>query len=301
MSSRFRVYKRVGASARCSTRFIYNDRMTKFRYAICNELYESWPVEKAIEHMAATGYQGVEVAPFTLGPDASSVSAKTRADYLRLVESAGMEIIGLHWLLAKTDGFYLTHPQREVRQRTTEYFIELAKLCRDLGGSLMVLGSPQQRNLLDGVSQEEAFGFAVEVISEALPAIEACGVTLALEPLGPQETDFMMTAEEGISLAKAIDSSSVRLHLDVKAMSTEAKPIEQVIRDSRDWTSHFHANDPNLRGPGMGEVEFEPIFAALRETGYAGWVSVEVFDYELGVEKLAGDSLAYMKSVEESM
>ena len=81
-------------------------------------------------------------------------------------------------------------------------------------------------------------------------------------------------------------------------MSSEAIPIEQVIRESRDWIAHFHANDPNLLGPGMGEVVFDPIFGALKEIAYDGWVSVEVFRYDPGIEAICEESMRYMREVE---
>ncbi|MEM7013527.1 MAG: sugar phosphate isomerase/epimerase family protein, partial [Verrucomicrobiota bacterium] len=187
-----------------------------------------------------------------------------------------------------------TTPDADVRQKTGEYLAELARMCADCGGEIMVLGSPLQRNLLEGVSHDQAMGFAAEVVGIAEPTFRERGVTLALEPLAPSEGDFLNTAELGIELAKMVDSPNVKLHLDVKAMSSESKPIDQVIRDSAEWMVHFHANDANLLGPGMGEIDFKPIFAALKEVGYDGWVSVEVFDYEPGAEKICKDSMDYM-------
>ena len=165
----------------------------------------------------------------------------------------------------------------------------------------MVLGSPFQRNLLPGVTHDEAMDYAAQVIRAAMPVLEDCGVTLALEPLGPKEGDFLNTAELGIQLAEMVNSPNCRLHLDVKAMSTESKPIPDIIRDSRDWIAHFHANDPNLLGPGMGEVAYEPIFGALKEIAYDGWVSVEVFDYSPGAETICTESLRYMREIEAAL
>ena len=265
------------------------------KFAICNETYQDWPLEKTFEHAREVGYTGIEFAPFTLGTDAMDVSESRRAEIRDLLEKYQLESIGLHWLLAKTEGYYLTSPEAAVRERTSEYMRELARLCRDLNGSVMVLGSPLQRNLLPNVTLDQAMDYAAEVIRAALPALEDHQVTLALEPLGPAEGDFMLTAESGIQLAQMIDSPQVRLHLDVKAMSSEEKPIPDIIKDSREYLAHFHANDPNKRGPGMGDVDFVPIFQALQEINYDGWVSVEVFDYEPGIEALTRDSLSYMQ------
>lgn len=266
------------------------------KFAICNETYQDWPLEKTFEHAREVGYTGIEFAPFTLGTDAMDVSESRRAEIRDLLEKYQLESIGLHWLLAKTEGYYLTSPEAAVRERTSEYMRELARLCRDLNGNVMVLGSPLQRNLLPNVTLDQAMDYAAEVIRAALPALEDHQVTLALEPLGPAEGDFMLTAESGIQLAQMIDSAQVRLHLDVKAMSSEEKPIPDIIKDSREYLTHFHANDPNKRGPGMGDVGFVPIFQALQEINYDGWVSVEVFDYEPGIEALTRDSLSYMQN-----
>jgi Sugar phosphate isomerases/epimerases len=124
---------------------------------------------------------------------------------------------------------------------------------------------------------------------------------LALEPLSPIETDVLTTAAETCQLIEAIGSPHVRLHLDVKAMASEDLPIPEIIHASAAQLEHFHANDVNLQGPGFGAIEFGPIFRALQEISYSGWVSVEVFDYTPGAERLASESISYMQRVEAEL
>jgi len=267
------------------------------KFAICNETFVDWPFEKAFECARQAGYTGIEIAPFTIDPDATKISAARREQVRRQAEQAGLEVVGLHWLLAKTEGYHLTSPMPAVRRETAAYLQELARLCRDLGGRVLVFGSPHQRNLAEGVSEADGMAYAAEVLREAMPVCEECDVVLAVEPLGPAEGNFLLTAEKGIELARMVDSPRCKLHLDCKAMSTETKSFDQILRDSREWLVHFHANDPNMLGPGMGDLDFRPIFSALREIGYDGWVSVEVFDYEPGAERIARASMEYMQRV----
>lgn len=271
------------------------------KFAICNETFRDWPFEKAFSFARELGYTGIEFAPFTMRDNVCDISADQRAQVVRQLEENDLQAVGLHWLLAKTEGLYLTSPEVSVRRRTSEYLSELAKFCRDLGGKIMVLGSPQQRNLLPGVTIEEGMEYAADVIRGALPALEDCQVTLAVEPLGSQEGDFLVTTDDGIRLAALVDSPQCRLHLDVKAMSSELLTVPDVIRQGAPHLAHFHANDPNLRGPGMGEMDFVPILRALQEIGYSGWVSVEVFDYAPGVESLARDSIEYLQKCLEQV
>jgi sugar phosphate isomerase/epimerase len=265
------------------------------KFAICNETFNDRSIPAGFELAANCGYTGIEIAPFTLATYATEITTDQRKLVRRQVADAGLEVVGLHWLLAKTEGFYLTSPDAAVRHRTSEYLAQLAHLCRDLGGSLMVLGSPQQRNLLPGVMKADAMRYAADCIGAAVRALEATGVVLCVEPLGPAEGDFLLTAAEGVELCRMVNSPHCRLHLDVKAMSSETTPIAELIRENRHLMHHFHANDPNRQGPGFGDVDFVPIFQALRDIHYSGWVSVEVFDYTPGVERLARDSIDYMR------
>jgi sugar phosphate isomerase/epimerase len=265
------------------------------QFAICNEQFEGWAFDRVCQFVGSVGYKGLEVAPFTLAPLITDVSAARRAELKQQTGDAGIEILGLHWLLAKTQGFHLTSPETDVRRRTAAYLVSLAEACHDLGGRLMVFGSPGQRSLLPGVTLDQAFAFASETFRSALPAMADLGVTLCMEPLSSAETDFINTCDDALRLSEMVAHPNFVLHLDVKAMCTEPTPPTELIRRHGRDAGHFHANDANRRGPGFGDVDFVPIFQALEDAGYDRWVSVEVFDYTPDPETIARKSIEYME------
>ncbi len=249
------------------------------KFAICNEMFEGWEFGKVCAAAREAGYGGVELAPFTLGKPAGDVTSAERAALREAASREGLEIVGIHWVLAHTTGLHINAPDKAVRNRTVAYLIDLANLCGDLDGGVMVFGSPKQRCLCEGVSRQQAWDWARETFQAVVPALEDRGVTFCLEPLAPAETDFINTADEAARMIAEIDSPSFQLLLDVKAMSSERESIPRIVRENRAIVKHFHANDANMRGPGFGNTDFVPIAAALKEIDYQGWVSVEVFDF----------------------
>lgn len=266
------------------------------KFAICQELFENWDWERQCKFMAEVGYQGIEVAPFTLAPRITEVSAERRHTLRKQAADHGLQILGLHWLLAKTTGLHLTSPDRAVRQSTTSYLADLAHACADLGGDILVFGSPAQRSLDAKTTREQGFERAAEVLRGCVPVLEERNVKLCLEPLTPKETNFLNTCADAVELIDRVGSRHLRLHQDVKAMLTESEPIPELIARYADRVGHFHANDGNLLGPGMGPTDFDPIVRALVESNYVGWVSVEVFDYSPGCERIARESLSCLRS-----
>ncbi|MBI1831401.1 MAG: sugar phosphate isomerase/epimerase, partial [Planctomycetes bacterium] len=226
------------------------------KYAICNETFEGWDHARICKTVAELGYKGLEMAPFTLAPRITDVTPAQRRKLRQEAEAAGVRIIGLHWLLAKTEGLHLTSPDSAVRQRTADYLVELAKACRDMGGDLMVFGSPAQRRIPAGATRAQAVDFATDTFQRAAGGIVDAGVRLCLEPLAPTEADFIQTAAEAREILDRIRHPNFVLHLDVKAMSSEAISIPELIRQHAAITGHFHANDANRRGPGFAAVAF---------------------------------------------
>jgi sugar phosphate isomerase/epimerase len=267
------------------------------KYALCQELFEDRPWDEQCRTMTRLGYTGIEVAPFSICGHPRELSTADRQKLRQTAEAHGLEIMGLHWLLAKTTGFHLTADDPRIRAATSDYLALLADLCGDLGGTIMVFGSPAQRSLREGLSREEGVARAVETFRACMPRLAERGVTLCLEPLTTKETNFINTCADAAEIIERVNHPSIALHQDVKAMLGEGTPLPQLIHDFKSITKHFHVNDSNLLGPGMGETDYPPIFRALRETGYDGWVSVEVFDYKPGADHIAKTSIDFMRKL----
>jgi sugar phosphate isomerase/epimerase len=250
-----------------------------YRFALCSEVYKT-SIDDTIRRVAEIGFHGIEIAPFHVAPSVDEVPVARRREIRRVAEDAGISIIGLHWLLVSPEGLHLTTADAAVRQRTSRYLISLARFSADLGGQRMVLGSPKQRSIAAGDDPGEARARAVEALR---PVAEACGeldIDLLLEPLNPAETNFLVTVEEALALAREIDHPSVGYILDCKAMSGMPRGILGTLGEYGWRAGHFHANDPSGKGPGMGDLDFRPVLGALETSGYQGWISCEPFDYQ---------------------
>jgi len=246
------------------------------RWAICNEILEHLPLADAFDAFADAGYRALELAPFTLAADASP----SEADALtvrRLADERGLAILGMHWLLARTEGLHVAEPA--LRHRTLEHLRSLTRSCAAMGGTVMVFGSPAQRSTPPGMRPVDARAHALELFAAWAETAEEAGVTICLEALPRDETDFMTTTREVIDVVRELDSPAVRLVLDVKSMADEPTPVPELIRLAAPHVAHVQANDANRGGPGFGDTDFVPILATLHEIGYDGDVSVEAFDY----------------------
>ena len=164
------------------------------KFGICNVIFQGWSLDDTFDYAKKAGYDLVEIAPFTIAKSVTSISAAERVRIRDSAARAGVGISGLHWVLVQAEGMYLTHPEAEVRSRTSAYFSELVKCAADLGGTRIIVGSPKQRNIMDGVEPGQAWAWATDVFRDAVKHAEDRGVVICFEPLAPAETNFVNTA-----------------------------------------------------------------------------------------------------------
>ena len=265
------------------------------QFGICNEIFKGWSLGDTMRYARKAGYDALEIAPFTIANYVTEISPAQRRVIRDEAARADIAISGIHWVLVQAEGMYLNHPDPAVRNRTAKYFCDLVDFCADIGGGTIVVGSPKQRNVMEGVSPQQAWDWAAATFRDAVLHAGGRGITICLEPLAPGETNFINTADEAIRFVRQHESPNFKIILDVKAMCSESKPIPRIIRESWPYFAHFHANDANLKGPGFGDVDFKPILGALRENDYQGWVSVEVFDYSPDPETIARESIRTLR------
>jgi sugar phosphate isomerase/epimerase len=265
------------------------------RFSICNETFQGWDWESTCRRVAEFGYSAIEVAPFTLAADVRQIPAAHRTRLRETATNCGLDIVGLHWLLVSPKGLSVTASDPGLREETARYLVALTDFCADLGGKVMVFGSPAQRRIPEGIEREVALDRYVDSLRPALDRAYQAGIVICIEPLPEPEANFILTLEEAAEIIQYLDHPAARTILDVKSASAEAVPIADLVQKYAPLIAHVHANDASRRGPGFGDTDFRPILSALQRSGYDGYVSVEVFDYSPDPQTIAERSLKYLK------
>ena len=274
------------------------------RFALCNEVLASLPLARQCALAAALGYDGLEIAPFTLSDAPDTLDAATATQIRREVQSAGLVITGLHWLLVKPAGLSLTTRDAAVRTRTLEVMRRLCALCAALGGDVLVHGSPAQRRIADGDTHDVARARLAEALAAAAEAAADAGVVYCIEPLSRNETALINTVAEAAELVREIGHPNLRTMIDCSAAGlTETQSVPALIDQ---WlptglVAHVQINDPNRRAPGQGDMRFAPIAAALRRNAYRGTVAVEPFEYVPDGPAAAAFAAGYWRGVSEAL
>lgn len=273
------------------------------RIALCNEVVAAKSFAEQCAFAAALGYDGLEIAPFTLGEEPHLLGPTQRTAIRRAVEGAGLTVVGLHWLLVTPKGLSITDPDAAVRTKTLEVLRRLIDLCAELGGKVMVHGSPAQRAIASGETAKTALARATESWAAAGEAAAKAGVTYCIEPLSRDQTQIVNTLEEAAAIVRQVGNPALRTMIDTSsAGQTESLPLAGLIDK---WlptglVAHVQVNDRNRRGPGQGDDRFAPVFSALKRNGYAGAVSVEPFDYVPDGAAAAARAIGYIRGLLEA-
>ena len=265
------------------------------RSAICNEIFQGWSFPDAAKFVRATGYAGLEIAPFTLAQSPSDISAAQRSDYRDILKSEGLSFVGLHWLMVSPKGLHVTTPDGALRARSWRHIRDLIDLCADLGADgVMVFGSPAQRSTVDGSTVAEATARYVDGLSSVANQAEQRGVTILVEALPIAQANVVNTLAEAAAIVRRIGSPAIQTMFDTHNAVDETEPHAALVEEYFDIIRHVHVNEMDGKHPSMGDYDFKPVLRTLERLGYRGWVSLEAFDFSFGAERIARESIDYL-------
>jgi D-psicose/D-tagatose/L-ribulose 3-epimerase len=198
--------------------------------SLCNEVIRELDFAAQCALAKGLGYDGLEIAPFTLSERPDRLAAARRAELRRIAEDHGLAITGLHYLLLAPPGLSITSPDAAVRARTTDVMRGLIGLCADLGGRVLVHGSPAQRRVAEGQSPDEALRNAEACFAAIAGDAEAAGVTYCIEALAPPEAELINTVAEAAAIVDRTGSAAVRTMIDTCAAGRgERAPVPELI------------------------------------------------------------------------
>lgn len=273
-----------------------------FRHSICNEVYQGWDFDKACRHIRETGYQGIEIAPFTLSEDPVTIPEAERKQYADIIAGEGLLFVGLHWLMVAPKGLHVTTPDADLRARSWAHIRGLVDLCADLGpNGVMVFGSPLQRGTVGGSTREEATKRYADGLAEVAPHAEARGVRILVEALPANQTNVVGSLAEAVEIVRQVNSPAIQTMFDTHNAVDETEPHSEVIERYFSYIQHVHVNETDGGHCGTGDYEFAPVLATLRRLNYQGWISLEAFDFSPGPERISAESLRYLNSIIEEL
>ena len=274
------------------------------RIALCNEVIAPMPFPKQCEYAAKLGYDGLEIAPYTLSDEPHRMGAAQLAAARSAAEDCGIAVTGLHWLLVKPAGLSISTRDDAVRKKTIDIMHTLIDQCAELGGKYLVHGSPHQRRVDPGETRAAAMARARDSFAAVAEHAAKAGVVYCIEPLSSEQTPLINTLDEAARMVDEIGSPSVKSMLDCSSAGRMEKEPLQALVDRwlpKGMIAHVQVNDRNRRGPGQGEQRFAPLLASLRRHHYAGDIAVEPFDYVPDGPAAAARAIGYVRGLIEAL
>ena len=298
----------LGAAAALGVAGCSNSQQTAgwdgFNYAMCNESMQELSWAEQCQIIGEAGYTGVEIAAFTLVEESvNELSAQQRQQMVKDMQNAGIKCVRLHWLLAPPpQGLHFTTPDTEVRQRTVAYLNDLIDFCGDLGGPVMIFGSPKQRNTV-GISVDEAKQYFAEGLASVADHAQERNVKILIEPLDTSQTDVVNTMAEAVQIVNKINHPAIQTMFDFHNTPDETEPFDVLVKKYYDHIYHVHVQEMDGKHLGTGDAvtEFVPTFQLLKDLNYNKWVSLEVFDFSPGGRTIAQESMRVLKEIESKL
>jgi len=279
-------------------------RAGPLRLALCNEVLRDRPFAEQCRLAAAIGCAALELAPFTLAADPSTLDDAEATRLRGIAADHGLAISSLHWLLVAPAGLSLATPDAALHARTVAFLQHLIRFARTCGAQVLVHGSPQQRSPVPGQSVADALARCEAGWAQLADTAQDAGLVYCIEPLSRAETPVLNTVAEAAAVVDRIGVPALRTMFDLSAATQNEThdPSEVLARFlASGHVAHVQLNDRNRRGPGQGDTPVAPVLRVLHAQGWRGWIALEPFVYEPDPLACAAASAAFVRGAWEAL
>ncbi|APW63806.1 sugar phosphate isomerase/epimerase family protein [Paludisphaera borealis] len=274
------------------------------KLAFSSNAYLRHPFDETAERIAAIGYQGLELladvphawpAGLLEGPKRAirETMARTGLQFSN-VNAFMMNAVNDHRQPYWHPSFIEPDPNyRRVRIDHTRRALEL---CAELGAPHITTepGGP----IAPGQTRQEALDLFVEVLKPLAEHAEKVGVLLLIEP----EPDLLLErTDQYVELADRVNSPALGLNFDVGHAYCMSEDLPKAIAALAPYTRHYHLEDiaatrvHHHLPPGDGAIDFAEVIAAIRKTGYDGWLTVELYPSQENPDEAARQAYNVLK------
>jgi sugar phosphate isomerase/epimerase len=223
----------------------------------------------ACAQAAELGFDAVEIfPPSASGIDVAHVSTLIDRHHLN-VAAVGT---GAGWVVHQLT---LSHPDATVRREAREFVRAIIDVAARWAAPA-IIGSMQGR-WEGAVTREQALGYLGEALDDLGEHARRQGVPLLVEPLNRYETNLLNRLGETATWLRSLRSQNIRILADLFHLNIEESDTPAALRDAGPLIGHIHFADSNRRAVGMGQTPMAPIIDGLREIGYPGYLSAEIF------------------------
>lgn len=267
--------------------------MHTWAYASNPTWLPAYTLEETIKRVRKAGYEGIEIGAASPHCYPPTLSAQRRKDIGKMLKDYGLELAAMLPAHGGGPGNNVASPIPEERRWSIEHYKELAQLVHDWGGKRMICLPGW---FIFGTTYKQAWDWAVEAAREIARFSAGLGVEVVIEPT-PEDSNIVNTCEDTINFMHAVGEPNVKLMFDSHHVITMKEVMsDYVYRMGKDLV-HIHLSDDHRLPPGKGRGDFPALVAALKETGFDGYLSMECGFHQRGIEPdwVARVSLEYMK------
>jgi len=260
----------------------------------------------AIKQIADLGFGGIEIMgdrPHLYPPDWNDEALQ----YLkRKIGRSGLSVTNINsFTLFAVGDTYLPswiEPEQSRREMRVAHTLQSLHMADELGCANISV--PPGGPLPSGMSGKEAFRLFHAGLDQVIPLAEELGVKILIEP----EPDLLMENTKQIrSFISDIRSPQVGVNFDIGHFFCAGEDPGESFQELLPWIGHVHIEDIAASRkhhhliPGQGAIDFEAVLQAIKDTGYDGNISLELYTYADTPKEAGEESLDYLLPIFETV